>query len=408
MPTEIAAIVVFLLTYAAMAIGGIPGLRLDRAGAALAGAAAMVACGALSLGEAYRAIDLGTITLLLGVMIVVASLRLSGVFEAVGGWVAARARRPIVLLIAVVLVSGLASAFLVNDAVCLVLTPLVCELATRLERPPVPYLLAVAMASNVGSVATITGNPQNIIIGSLSGISYDRFAASLAPVAGFGLLITIALLSAAFHREFWTRDPLPAGAWKAAPRDTGADRPGIAKSVVVTLAMMAAFFAGWPPAAVAISAGAVMLITRRVESYRMYAEIDWPLLAMFAGLFIVVAGLEKWVVSAHAAALIGAMQLDRVPVLSTVAVILSNLVSNVPAVLVLRPFVAALPDPRRAWLTLAMASTLAGNLTLVGSIANLIVARGAASRGVKLDFWTYLKIGAPVTLLTVLVGILWL
>ena len=408
MPTEAAAIVVFVLTYAAMAIGRIPGLRLDRAGAALAGAAAMVACGALSLEEAYRAVDLGTITLLLGMMIVVVNLRLSGLFETASGWVAAHARRPVVLLTAVVLIAGLASAFLVNDTVCLVLTPLVCELTARLERPAVPYLLAVAMASNVGSVATITGNPQNMIIGSLSGISYDRFAGALAPVAGIGLVVTTAVLIAVFHGEFCTREPL-APAVPPPPRSgRDADRPGVAKTVVVTLGMMAAFFAGVAPAAVAISGGAVMLITRRVESRRMWAEIDWPLLAMFAGLFIVVAGLDKWAVSARTDMLIGALHLDRVPVLSTVAVVLSNVVSNVPAVLVLQPFVAALPDPARAWLVLAMAATLAGNLTLVGSIANLIVARGAEARGVSVDFRTYLKVGIPVTLLTVLVGVLWL
>ncbi len=430
MPTEAAAIAVFVLTYVAMALGGIPGLRLDRAGAALAGAAAMVACGALSLDEAYHAVDLGTLTLLLGMMIVVANLRLSGVFEAVSAWAAARARYPLLLLAAVVLVSGCFSAFLVNDTVCLVLTPLVCELTARLKREPVPYLLAVAMASNVGSVATITGNPQNIIIGSLSGIPYARFTAALAPVAGIGLLLTIALLALIFRHEFWTREALgaerhpvetqPAETGPAAtttrpgtlesgrpPRD-GTHRASVAKSVLVTLAMMAAFFAGLPPPEVAIAAGALMLITRRIESRRVYAEVDWPLLAMFAGLFIVVAGLQKWVISAGAEAVIGAMRLDSVSALSGVTVVLSNLVSNVPAVLVLKPFVAALHDPRRAWLALAMAATLAGNLTLVGSIANLIVARGAESRGVRIRFWTYLKAGAPLTALTVLVGVLWL
>jgi Na+/H+ antiporter NhaD/arsenite permease-like protein len=442
-PTEAAAIVIFVLTYIAMALGGIPGLRLDRAGAALAGAAAMVAFGALSLREAYRAIDLDTITLLLGMMVVVANLRLCGCFEAVSAWVAARARHPLLLLAAVVLVCGFFSAFLVNDTVCLALTPLVCELCVRLGRRPVPYLLAVAMASNVGSVATITGNPQNIIIGSLSGISYARFAAALAPVAGIGLLITIACLALAFRGEFLTRERLRAGASSglgsapgpglmpggSAPAPTSgpesasvpvsasgprpapgapADHSLMVKSVAVTLAMMAAFFAGLPPPAVAIAAAAVMLITRRVESRRVYAEIDWPLLVMFAGLFIVVAGLEKWVVSDRTVAIIGALRLDRIPVLSSVAVVLSNLVSNVPAVLLLRPFVAALHDPRRAWLALAMAATLAGNLTLVGSIANLIVARGAETRGVKISFWTYLSVGVPLTVLTVLVGVLWL
>ncbi len=413
MPTEAAAIVVFLLTYLAMALGGFPGLRLDRAGAALAGAAAMVACGALSLDEAYRAIDLGTLTLLLGMMIVIANLRLSGFFEVVGAWAAAHARYPFFLLVAVVLVCGFFSAFLVNDAVCLVLTPLVCELTIRLKRPPVPYLLAVAMASNVGSVATITGNPQNIIIGSLSGIPYARFAAALAPVAGLGLLLTIALLALVFRGEFWSfetlrAEPQRAGSQPAEARRHRAHRALLAKAILVTLAMMAAFFAGLPPPAVAIAAGALMLITRRVDARKVYAEIDWPLLAMFAGLFIVVAGMEKWVVSARAGAVIGAMGLERVSVLSAVTVVLSNLVSNVPAVLVLRPFVTALHDPRRAWLVLAMASTLAGNLTLVGSIANLIVARSAESHGVEIRFWTYLKAGVPLTLLTVLVGALWL
>ncbi len=408
MPTEAAAVVVFLLTYLAMALGGAPGLRLDRAGAALAGAAAMVACGALSLDEAYRAVDLGTLTLLLGMMIVIANLRLSGFFEVVGAWAAAHARYPLLLLVAVVLVSGFFSAFLVNDAVCLVLTPLVCELTIRLKRPPVPYLLAVAMASNVGSVATITGNPQNIIIGSLSGIPYARFAAALAPVAGMGLLLTIALLALVFRGEFWSSETLRAESARAESRRQRAHPALMAKSVLVTLAMMAAFFAGLPPPAVAIAAGALMLITRRVDARKVYAGIDWPLLAMFAGLFIVVAGMDKWVVSARAGAVIGALGLGRVSVLSSVTVVLSNLVSNVPAVLVLRPFVTALHDPRRAWLVLAMSSTLAGNLTLVGSIANLIVARGAESHGIKIPFWTYLKAGFPLTLLTVLVGALWL
>ncbi|MGB6451063.1 MAG: SLC13 family permease, partial [Steroidobacteraceae bacterium] len=303
---------------------------------------------------------------------------------------------------------GFFSAFLVNDAVCLVLTPLVCELTARLKRPPVPYLLAVAMASNVGSVATITGNPQNIIIGSLSGIPYVRFAAALAPVAGIGLLLTIALLALVFRGEFWSFETLRAEAQPRQATRHRVHRALMAKSVAVTLAMMAAFLAGLPPPAVAIAAGALMLITRRVDARKVYAGIDWPLLVMFAGLFIVVAGMEKWVVSARAETVIGALGLERVPVLSSVTVVLSNLVSNVPAVLVLRPFVTALHDPRHAWLVLAMASTLAGNLTLVGSIANLIVARGAESHGIKIRFWTYLKVGAPLTVLTVIVGALWL
>ncbi len=404
MPTEAAAIAVFAMTYFAMAIGRIPGLKLDRAGAALAGAAAMVACGALSLDEAYRAIDLNTITLLLGMMIVVAHLRLSGFFAAAGAWGAARARHPLLLLAAVVLVSGLLSAFLVNDTVCIVLTPLVCDLTVRLKRDPIPYLLAVAMASNAGSTATITGNPQNIIIGSLSRIPYAEFAAALAPVAAIALLLAFSLLALVFRREFWTTEMLSSA---PAPVQSVAAAPSrLLKPVLVTLAMMAGFFAGLPPPAVAISAAAVMLVTRRVESSDVYDRIDWPLLAMFAGLFIVVAGTQKWAFSAGAEAVIATLHLERIPVLSALTAFLSNVVSNVPAVLVLKPFVSVLPDSRRAWLALAMSATLAGNLTLVGSIANLIVVRGAQAHGIEIRFWTYLKVGVPLTVLSLLAGII--
>jgi len=202
----IAAIVIFAGTYLVMAIGKWPGYQLDRAGAALLGATLMVAFGVLTLDEAYRAIDMETITLLLGMMIVVANLRLSGFFRLVNGFVVTRARHPLVLLFAVALVAGVFSAFLVNDTVCLVMTPLVLDLVERLKRDPLPYLLTVAMASNAGSVATITGNPQNMIIGSLAHIPYGTFAAALAPVAAVALLLTIVLIALSHPREFLTRE----------------------------------------------------------------------------------------------------------------------------------------------------------------------------------------------------------
>jgi Na+/H+ antiporter NhaD/arsenite permease-like protein len=289
---EAAAIAIFAVTYLVVAIGRLPGFWLDRAGAALVGASLIVAVGVLPLEEAPKAIDFDTIILLLGVMIVVANLRLSGFFRLVNGWVVTRARYPVVLLAAVVLVSGVPSAFLVNDTICLVLTPLVLELVTQLRRNPVPYLLAVAMASNVGSTATITGNPQNMIIGSLSHIPYGTFAAALSPIAGIGLILTVALIVLGYRSEFWTRQRL-----HGEPQPAHANRPIIIKSVVVALAMVAGFFAGVAPALVAIVAGGVLLFTRRIKSEKVYAEIDWTLLLMFGGLFIVVAGLEKSVLS---------------------------------------------------------------------------------------------------------------
>jgi Na+/H+ antiporter NhaD/arsenite permease-like protein len=401
--TAAAAALIFGATYVVIAIGKLPGFRLDRAGAALLGASLMVACGVLSPQEAFRAIDGGTIALLLGMMIVVANLRLSGFFRVATNWLAARARHPLILLTAIVLVSGVFSAVLVNDTICLAVAPLVLELATRLRRNPVPYLLAVAMASNCGGVATITGNPQNILIGSLSQIPYGAFAAALSPVAAIGLVLTVVLIALFHPREFWTRDRL-----EAAPQRTQVHTPLMIKSLLVTLALTLLFFAGAPPAGAAILAGAFLLLTRIVKSTKVYFEIDWPLLMMFAGLFIVVAGFEKALLSPHVVADVARLRLDRIPELSVVTAVLSNLVSNVPAVLVLRPFVLTLHDHRTAWLTVAMASTLAGNFTLLGSVANLIVAQKAAAKGVAIGFRDYFKIGAPLTVLTIVIGAFWL
>ena len=373
---RVAAILIFAATYFIVAIGKVPVLRLDRAGAALLGAALMVAVGVLSLEQAQQAIDLDTITLLLGMMILVANLRLSGFFRVVTAWSVRRVRHPVLLLAAIVLVSGLLSAFLVNDAICIVLTPLVLELVQRLRRDPVPYLLAVAMASNAGSTATITGNPQNMIIGTMSGIGYARFIAALAPVAAIGLALTILLLVLLWPREFWTRDRL-----FAAPPPMRPHRFMLVKTLLVAAALVAAFFAGVPPAKAALVGGAVLLLTRAVKPEKIYAQIDWTLLLMFAGLFVVVAGLERAVLMPDVIAAVGRWHLERAGRLAALTAVLSNLVSNVPAVLVLKPFVARLADPAHGWLVVAMASTMAGNLTVVGSVANLIVVQRARSGG---------------------------
>ena len=182
----------------------------------------------------------------------------------------------------------------------------------------------------------------------------------------------------------------------------------VVRSLLATALVVALFFAGQPPAKAAIVIGALLLLTRRVKSARVYAEIDWSLLLMFTGLFIIVAGAERELLTPRGVDAVGRLHLATVPVLSIVTAVLSNLVSNVPAVLLLKPFVAALPDHDRAWLVIAMASTLAGNFTVLGSIANLIVVEKAARRGVVIGFWDYFRIGAPLTVLTLLVGTLWL
>jgi Na+/H+ antiporter NhaD/arsenite permease-like protein len=396
------AILIFAITYLVLAIGRLPGFRIDRTGAAIIGASFMVSVNALSLDEAYRAINFDTIILLFGMMIVVANLQLSGFFSLVSERIVEHAHSPLLLLIAIVAVSGVFSAFFVNDTMCLVMTPLVIEIAGALRRNPVPYLLAVAMAANIGSVATITGNPQNMMIGSFSGIPYRHFLAVLGPVAAAGLVLAVAAVFLGYRREF-----MADGAVTVEKRAVSVDRWLMWKSLAIALAMIVMFFVGWPVPKVAIVAGAILLITRRVRPEKVYERIDWPLLVMFAGLFIVIAGVEKTSLETELAALAGRLHLDNTFLLSGITAILSNLVSNVPAVLVFKPFIGKLADPKRAWLVLAMASTLAGNLTVVGSVANLIVIQQARDK-VRIGFWEYFRVGAPLAVATTLLGAAWI
>ncbi len=402
-PITIATAIIFILTYADVSLGRIPGFRLDRAGIALTGAALMMAVGAITPEEAYRAINLDTLALLLGMMIVVAHLRLSGFFRLVTRWALAHAHSPLILLATVAITAGAFSAFLVNDAVCLVMTPLVIEVTRSLRRDPIPYLLAVAMASNVGSTATITGNPQNMIIGAVSRIPYTAFAAALAPVAVAGLVLVFVVLAALWFGEFRQSTQLA-----AKPPSARVHKPQLIKAVLVTLGVIAAFFAGVPVAMAAFLGGALLLVTRAVKAHKVYQEIDGSLLLMFAGLFVVVAAAEKILLTPDLIGAVQAFHFANTYVLTADTAVLSNIISNVPAVLALKPFVLGLADQHRIWLVIAMSATLAGNLTPVGSVANLIVAERARAAGIHISFWAYCRAGIPIAIATLAIGAWWL
>ncbi len=398
-----ATVAIFVATYTGVALGRIPGFRIDRAGIALVGASLMIALGTLSLEEAFKAIDLNAIVLLLGMTIIVAQLRVSGFFDLVTRFSIRRAPGPIVLLTAVVIVTGFFSAFLVNDAICLVMAPLVIDVTRALRRNPVPYLLAVAMASNAGSAATFTGNPQNMIIGVTSHLPYAEFFIHLAPAAVVALLLTIGLVGVLHPKEFSTSFASAAQEQKLRRRSWQ-----LAKGLLVTLAVMVSFFAGVPIAEAALIGGSLLLLSRSVKPRRIYSGIDGGLLLMFAGLFVFVAAAEKMLLTPEVTAAARQLHLANPWVLSGSTALLSNLVSNVPAVLILKPFVLALPDPDKAWQIVAMSSTFAGNLTLIGSVANLIVAERAKQAGIKLSFLAYGQIGLPLTLASLGFGTWWL
>jgi Na+/H+ antiporter NhaD/arsenite permease-like protein len=405
-PGALAAAAIFLLTYLVLGLGALPPLRLDRTGATLVGATLMVACGVVSPAQAAGAIDVGTLALLFGMMVVAANLRLAGFF----GWTVASVlgvtRSPRVLLVLTTCLAGVLSALVVNDTVCVLLTPLVLELTARAGLAPVPFLLALAMGANAGSVATVVGNPQNMMIASVGAIPYARFAAALTPVALGALAITAGVLVLGYGRRLTLAAPAAAGPAPAEPAHPRVHVPLLLKTAAVTLGLVVAMLWGVPPPLAAMAAASVLLVTRRVRPGRVHALVDWPLLAMFAGLFVVVEGVERsgiaaWLIARLSGALTGANGF----VALTAA--LSNLVSNVPAVMLLGKVAGAAPDPERARLLLAMASTLAGNLTLVGSIANLIVVAQAEPRA-RVGFWEYARVGAPITLLSLAWGAWWL
>ena len=400
---SLAAYAIFAGSYFVFALGTFPWMKGDSPGAAIIGAVLMVAFRIVGTQEALQSIDFATVVLLFSMMVVVANLRLGGFFERIAEWIVERLH-PNHLLPTVIFTCGLLSAFLVNDIVCLVMTPFVLHMARRLELPPVPYLIAVATASNIGSVATITGNPQNMLIGSLSGIAYIDFLAHLGPIAVAGLFVNWALIYWMCLRGVGDRVPV-AQVLSAPEFQYAAMRK---KPVVVLVIVLVGFLGGVPPALMAAIGAALLLITRTVDPRRVYDEIDWGLLVFFVGLFIIVAGAHRAGLTAAILDPFTAWDLHRTPIFVPVVAVLSNVVSNVPAVMLLRTVVPGFPDPDAGWLLLAVASTFAGNLTITGSVANIIVVERAAAEGVIVGFRDYFRVGLPVTIATLALGSIWL
>jgi Na+/H+ antiporter NhaD/arsenite permease-like protein len=396
----IAGIVIFIASYVVFAFGKFPGMKIDRPGMAIIGAVLMVAVRIVTAQDALRYVDFATIVLLFSMMLVVANLRLVGFFDRVAEFVVSRLG-PAHLLPAVIISTGVLSAFFVNDIICLVMVPIVLQITRRMSVRPMPYLLAVATASNIGSVATITGNPQNILIGSYSGISYRNFLAHLGPVAAIGLFVDWAVLHWMFRNSERSRVAGPEIS-TAVRRSGGLRKPGI-----VVAGVIAGFLIGFPPALVAAVGAAIILITRNMEPRLVYDEVDWGLLVFFVGLFVIVGGAEKVGIVAGMLDIAQTWNLHNTAIFAIVTAVMSNLVSNVPAVMLLKSVVPQFPDAHRAWLLLAMASTLAGNLTITGSIANIIVVERARGE-VHIGFWDYARVGIPITIITLGVGTLWL
>ena len=395
---------VFGLTYLVIASRQLAVLKLDRPAGALTGAVAMVVVGGMPLAEAHAAIDLGVITLLLGVLLIAAYLEEARFFRFCAWLVVTRARSARSLLWGLSFVAGALSALLVNDTVCLVLTPLVVTVAVEAKLPPMPYLLALASATNLGGVVTFSGNPQNMIVGeAAAGLpSFAQYlAVSIVPGAAC-LAANAAVLGWLFRHE------LPAGplAERDPPRP-GFDRVLAAKGLAALALFAGLSLAGFSLPGSAIAAAALLILAARIEPTRPFEHVDWPLLLFFAGLFVVVGGVARTGalddLFGQIAPLVARGDAIGDAAFVGATVLGSNLVSNVPLVLVAREWVPAMPDPAWGWIMLAWGSTLAGNLTLFGSIANIIVMQAAGPRG-EIGFVRFLRYGAVMTLVSLIVG----
>lgn len=403
---ELVAIAIFVLTYVLISGRRLKVLPLNRPAAALMGTVLMVVCGVMTPEQVYRAVDYNTLVLLLGMSLISAYLDLAGFFGWTADGVLRVARTPERLLLWVMVVSGVLSALLVNDTVCLMLTPLVVRVVLRGGLPLPPYLLGLAMSANIGSVCTLVGNPQNMLIGQMSGLKFAAFTGALLPVAVVGLVIAYGTLRLGFRGALGrARDLANLHGDRASL--VGVDRRLLWASLGVLLLVVVGFLAGFSLAWTALAGGVLLMVLARRDTHEVLKLVDWHLLLFFAALFAVVEGLNGTGLPdqlyARCRGLFGTTAEEQALHFTWFSVLGSNVFSNVPFVLVAGKWVPSFGDPELIWKVMALATTFAGNLTILGSVANMIVVESARGH-CEVSFWDYAKFGIPVTILSLVAG----
>lgn len=396
-------VAVFVATYAGMAFGRVPRLKLDRTGIALMAVAALLAFGVTDVAAIGRAVDAPTLLLLFALMLLSAQFAGAGFYDACAAGITGARVSPTALLGLTVLVSGALSAVLANDIVVYAMTPLLCAGLKRRGLDPRPFLVGLAGGSNAGSAATIIGNPQNILIGQVGGLDFWNFAA----VCGIPALVALVVVFAVV-RIVWRESFVPAAAEPAPAPPPAWNRWQTTKGGIAALALIALFLTPIPREIGALAIAASLLASRTMASRTMIGAVDWHLLLLFACLFTVTAAFAGTGFAADGLAWLNARALmpDNIAVLAPLALALSNGIGNVPAVILLMAvWTDAAPG---ALYGLALLSTLAGNFLIVGSLANLIVAERAAVTGVRLSFRDFARAGVPMTLLSMAFAALWL
>jgi Na+/H+ antiporter NhaD/arsenite permease-like protein len=394
---------ILLFTLIAIAIGYIPRFRMNRTTIALVGATALMVTGGIKYDAALKAINLDTIILLFSMMIINANFSVSGFFGLVSQKIIKYANTPKKLLFIIIFTSGLLASILLNDTVSIMFTPIVIMVLINLKRDPIPYLLGLGMAANIGSAMTPVGNPQNMLIASYSGITFLNFVSPLLFVSIVSLYLLYFLIQIFFKNEFSDEniDQIEISSVRIY-------KPLLIKSTVATLIMISLFLFHFSVSYAALIAASILLFTRRIKPERVFKEIDWSLLVFFSALFVVTATVETTGIGEKLYTVFKNFIFVNIFSFSFAMMIFSNIVSNVPAVMLFSPFLKTLNNGYEFWIAAAMSSTFAGNLTIIGSVANIIVVEIAAKNGIKISFMQFFKVGILVTILTTLIGSLWL
>lgn len=395
---DIATVGIVVAVMYGIAVGGWPGLAVNRTTLTVIGAVALIGIGSIDSDAAWQAIDIPTLVILLGMMIINGQLEAAGLFGHAAYHITRWARHDSILLLILMVICAVLSALFLNDTVVFLLTPLVIIIAQRTGTPVLPLLLGIATSANIGSAATITGNPQNVVIGTLSQLGFVPFVGALWLLCVIALLVAWAVICGVYWQQLTARTqttPLTLPPFRA---------PHTVLAIVI---LVGGLVAGVNPAVAVAGAGAVMLVRRTTPASSLIQHIDGNLLLFFAALFIVTAAFRESTSAQLLFTWASRLIAGRLDIFVGVTAILSNLISNVPAVLVLTPLIPTFADETRAWLVLAASSTFAGNSTLLASVANLIVAERAAAQGVTLSFRDYLTVGLPITLITLFMTIWW-
>lgn len=408
------ALAVFVAAYVLIATE-----KLPRVTTALGGAAAMVLIGATDDAGMFfsqeSGIDWNVIFLLLAMMIIVGIIRQTGLFEFLAIWAAKRARGyPFRIMVILVVITAVLSAFLDNVTTVLLTAPVTLLVCERLAAPPVPFLIAEVMASNIGGTATLIGDPPNIIIASRGGLSFNDFAANLAPIVAILLLVFIGLCRVMFRSAFRFHPDRAARVMALNEKEALGEKPLLVKSLVVVGLVLAGFAArpvlGLAPSVVAMLGAGLLVLLARLETRKVFADVEWETLLFFAGLFIMVGSLVNLGVIESVGNAMAALIGDQYGLASMVVLggsaLVSGIIDNIPYVATLAPItqsiVEAGGDPAKPlWWALALGADLGGNATAVGASANVVVIGIARRYDHPISFWTFTKYGLVVTAVTI-------